>query len=210
MMLRRFARPAVIAISGLMALGAVSAQATTAIRTDPGGALLSGTTTLKNTTSTPAVLVMTGLGTISCAQTTVVGNAKTNTSATTITGTGQGTYAQCTDTIPVINIESCRGHGTFPTIRATATATGGFITTGDAIARCAVSGSPTSACYYTAGSSTGIANNAASSITYTNVPVVTVATSGSLGALCGASGSFNVTLTHGVNQSNQTLTITTS
>jgi hypothetical protein len=210
MLIRNFALPAVIVASGLMALGAVSAQATTAIRTDPGGALLSGTTTLKNTSSTPAILVMTGIGTVSCAQTTVVGNAKTNTSATTITGTGQGTYTSCTDTFPVIDIESCRGHGTFPSITITSTATGGLIRSGDAMSRCAVTGTSTGACYYTAATATGVANNAASTITYANVPVTSVTTSGSLGALCGSTGSYSSKLTHGVNQSNQTLTITTS
>lgn len=210
MVIRRLALPAVIAASGLMVLGAVSAQATTAIRTDPGGALLTGTTTIRNTSSSPGVLT-TNLGTVTCTTSRLLGTAFTNFSATSITGTGRVTVSQCVDTMPVVNFTSCEGHGAFPRLTATATATGGIFTIGDSVARCAISGS-SNACYYTSASTTAIGNNATSSISVSNVTAVSVAaTSDSLGSgICGSSNTFSVTLTHAVNQSNQTLTITTS
>lgn len=209
MFIRRLALPATIAVSGMMLLGAASAQATTAIRTDPGGALLNVATTIRNTTSSPAVYT-TSSGTVTCTQSTLTGRATTNTSATSITGTGQVTTTACTDTIPVISFQSCQGYGAFPTLSATATPTGGIFRIGDAIARCAVSGS-SSACYFTSAATTAVGNNAASTISVSGVNVVSVtAASDSLGALCGSSGTFSVTLNHGVNQANQTLTLTTS
>lgn len=109
----------------------------------------------------------------------------------------------------MLNLTSCRGHGAFPTIYATATAGGGIVTIGDSVSRCSFSGT-SGACYFTSPFTTGIANNATSSIAFTNVATSHVAgTSDDLGSICNDNGSFSVTLTHGVNQSNQTLTITT-
>jgi hypothetical protein len=210
MVIRRLALPALIAATGLMVLGAVAADATTVLRTDPGGALLSGTTTIRNTSSGTAIL-STQAGVVSCAQTSIFGTATTNSSATSVSGTGQLTFSTCTDTMLAVNITSCRGHGAFPKLSATSTATGGTITIGDSLARCATSA--TNACYYTSGLSVGTAVNATSTISFSNVPVnaTTASTTDAVSAAnCGTSGTFSVSLTHGVNQSNQTLTITTS
>jgi hypothetical protein len=67
MLVRKIALVAAIATVGL--LGVASASASTALRMDPGGTLLSGATTVTNTTSDPASWISTGWGTTTGSQT---------------------------------------------------------------------------------------------------------------------------------------------
>jgi hypothetical protein len=78
----------------------------------------------------------------------------------------------------------------------------------DPTVRCNIAGSTTSFCYYTAASATGTGNNTASTLAFSSIGVTTVAGSGSLGAACGSTGTFAVTLNHIVQGgTNRTVTI---
>lgn len=207
MNIRKLTATVAVALFGVLALGAVSASATTTLVTDPSGGLLTGSTTISNSGSTAATLSLTGVGEIVCSNTRFDADVNANQSATSITGTlTQLTFTTCTDTVPVLTITSCHlvpnATGQFPIIHITATGanTHTQLLT-DPTVRCNIAGSATSFCYYTAHTATGLGTNTPNAVTF-NVPVVTnVAGSGSLGAACGASGaagSFHVGLTDAV------------
>jgi hypothetical protein len=198
MSIRRLAALAAIAAIGVLALGAGSASATTTLRTDPGGGLLSGSLTIRNTSADPAVLA-TGAGTVTCNQTFFDADVNGNTGATNIGGKLTTlTFTTCTDTILAVNILDCTlATGSVPTVTITAVAGGGTVVLGDTIVRCATS-TPGKACYYTAATATGNGSNAGNSIAYANVGVTgltTGFTDGIVPVNCGSSGTFGVTLT---------------
>lgn len=213
MSIRRLAASAAIAAISMLALGAASASATTVIRTDPGGGLLTGSTTIRNTTSNTAVL-QTSLGGVTCTRTTFDADLASNSGPSSVTGTITSlTFAGCTDHIPLITITECGLHAgsPLPTIHITADAggTGGSVQVTDPTVRCAIANS-TSACYYTAATATGSANNVTSNLTFANVAVASVSpTTDALGAgLCGTNATFGVTLQHIVQGgTNATITI---
>jgi hypothetical protein len=190
MSIRKAALLAAMALVGLFALSG-TASATTVI-TDNGVTLGTGGTIMAGA-SDPAVLTVTGLGTITC-NTTTFDATLTGSTGDVVTGTlDLLTFENCTDTIPVINITGCTIHGDAK-LDITGTAdTSGTVTATDVTDFCAVSGS-TSGCYYTAPSATGVATN--STLVFNNVAVQHVATtSNDLGSLCGSAASFSVTLT---------------
>jgi hypothetical protein len=216
MVLRKLGRLMAVAALALLAIGASSALATTALRVDPGGGLKGAGSAITNTSAAPSVWTVTGWGTITCNQTNINASVSSSSSATTISGTlNTLTLTTCSDTIPVITYTSCTlsPHSPLPTITInSAGGTGGTTTINDPTLRCNIAGSATSFCYYTAASAAGTGNNAASTLTYTNVTLAGVAGSGSLGTgVCGAAGSFSTTLRHIVETgTNRTVTVTTS
>jgi hypothetical protein len=212
MFIRRLASLAAIAALGLLVLGSVSASASTALRTDPSGGRLTGSTTITNTSSGPAVLT-TNLGTVTCTNTKFDADVTSNNSATSISGTLTSlTFTSCTDTIPVLTFVGCHLVGTAP-VSITANDTGGHITLTDVLVKCNI-GSPTSFCYDTAATATGVFVNAASSLVYNNVGVVYPAVNppDGLGAgICGSTASFSLSITHIVQGgTNATITVTTT
>lgn len=217
MSIRKLTLLTAVAAVGLMGLATTSASASTALRTDPGGSLLTGSTTITNTASDTSTRVFSGLGTIHCAQTFADIDVHGRTSPTSITGTLTGlTFTSCTDTLPVIQYTSCALSPTspFPVVHITATNDqGGTVQITDETIRCSIQGAGTSFCYYTMTSSSNIGAfvNAPSTLTFSGVVLHHVTGSGDLGAICGAQGAFNTTLTHLVQGgTNRTITITTS
>jgi hypothetical protein len=199
MSIRRLAALAAIAAIGLLALGSASASATTTLRTDPTGAPLSGSTTIRNTTSDPAVLA-TQAGTITCNQTLFDADVTSNTSAGSISGSLTAlTFTSCTDTILAINVSSCTlRSGTTPTVSITSAAGGGTVNLGSTTVRCATS--LTQGCYYNAASANGTATNTPSAIRYSGVAVSAQIPAGLTDAVsvanCGTTGTFSVALTN--------------
>jgi hypothetical protein len=132
-----------------------------------------------------------------------------NNHAATLTGTlGQMTFTTCTDTIPVLTITSCHRHGATPGVAVTASGSGGSVNLTDMGVRCAFASG--GACYFTAATANGVANNAASTISYTNVGAVSIAaTADNLGALCPATSTLSMAFNHIVEVgTNRTVTIT--
>lgn len=212
MFIRRSVSVAAIAAVGLLAVG--SASASTTLRTDPGGGLLSGATTVRNVTSDPATLV-TAAGDVSCAQAFSDIDVNANSSATSISGKITSlTLTSCTDNILAVNVLDCTlATGNLPTVTVTANDTGGSVVQGDTISRCATS-TVGKACYFTASSASGAGVNATKRLDYSGVGVVAI-TTGFTDAIqpanCGSSGTFGVTLTHAVQSTGtNTVTITTS
>jgi hypothetical protein len=131
MLIRKTAIVAALAALGLLALSA-SASASTAIRTDPGGALLTGSTTLTNTSSTPFIYSMAGFGTITCSQVSFDADLSSRSGATNVAGSLTAlTLTSCTDTIPVLTYTSCHLHGQAPTVSILANDNSGVFTFGD-------------------------------------------------------------------------------
>jgi hypothetical protein len=216
MVLRKMAPLMAVAALALLAIGASSASASTALRVDPGGGLKGTGSAITNTSAAPSVWTWAGLGTLTCNTTNFTATPSSSSSATTISGTlNQLTLTSCTDTVPVITYTSCTlsPNSSLPTITIVAPEdTRGAITINDPTIRCNIGGSATSFCYFTAASAVGTGNNAASLLAYSNVTFVGVAGSGSLGTgVCGASGSFSTQLRHIVETgTNRTVTVTTS
>jgi hypothetical protein len=188
---------AALAAVALLTVGSTAASATTTLRTDPAGTLLSGSTTFRNTSSNLAVLA-TQAGTITCLTTYLDANVTANTRATTISGSLTAlTFTMCSDTLLAINISSCRLRaGTTPSVWITSAAGGGTVNLDSTTVRCATS--LTQGCYYNAPSANGTATNTPSAIQYFNVPVAAQLPSGLTDAApianCGTSGTFGVTV----------------
>jgi hypothetical protein len=199
---------------GLSALDADAASATTAIRTDPSGALLTGTTDITNAASDPAVLA-TQAGTVTCTVKRNRFRLTIHISAGPITGHFQfGTFTSCTDTILAINISSCTLQaGTTPTVSITSAAGGGTVNLGNTTFRCATSA--TQGCYYNAASANGTMTNTPSAIRYSNVAVSAQIPAGITDAVsvanCGTTGTFSVAETNIVQTgTGNSVTLTTS
>jgi hypothetical protein len=204
-----------LAITAFGLLGAASASASTALRADLGGALLSGSTTVTNTTSDPATWTLAGTGAVTCSQTFIDANVSRSSSATSIPGTlAAFTFTSCTDTIPVITYSSCALSPVhpLPSVQISASNdTGGTLTINDLTYRCSIMGSTTSFCYFTAGAARGNGNNATSTLWFPSVGVAVVGGSGSLGFACGSSATLSFFLRHIVQGgTSRTVTVTTS
>ena len=209
MSLRHFATLAAVAALGLLVLGSSSASATTVLRTDPGGGLLTGSTTIRNTTAGTAVFE-TSAGTITCNQTFFDADVDSNSGATSITGRLTTlTFTSCTDTTLFLNFLDCTLHAaSTPTVRITGTAGGGTITLSDTVVRCAVG---LTACYFTTVNATGAAVNATSSIDLTaSLTAVAPTTDAIPAGNCGSTAALTWRLTHIVSATNATVTVTTS
>jgi hypothetical protein len=205
-----------VAVAALLTVGSAAASATTALRTDPGNLLLTGTTTIKNTTSDPVVF-QTQAGGFTCTRTNFDVDVTSNSSAGSISGSLTAlTFTTCTDTILAVNISACHLHrigGAIPPVSITSNGAGGNISLSDVTVRCTTS--PTQGCYYTAATENGTGVNATSSINFPGVPVIAVGnppgtTDGVSAANCGTTATVSVTLTHIVDSTNRTVTITTA
>jgi hypothetical protein len=204
-----------VATAALLTVGSAGASATTALRVDPPGGLLTGTTTIKNTTSDPAVF-QTQAGTFTCSRTNFDVDVTSNSSAGSISGSLTAlTFTSCTDTILAVNISACHLHrvgGIIPSVSITSTAGGGNVLLNDVTIRCTTS--PTQGCYFTAASANGTAANATSRINFPSVAVSVASPAGTTDAVspafCGTTAALGFTLTHIVDAANRTVTITTS
>jgi hypothetical protein len=202
----------VVAVLGLLTLGGSTASATT-LRTDPGGGLLTGSTTVTNTSSGAAVW-QSNFGSITCTQSSFDATVSANSSATSIGGTLTGlTYTSCHDTVPSFTFTSCALHQPgVPTVTITGSAGGGSLAINDATIRCPVGGG--FACYFTAASAVGTVSNAASTLSYSNVGSISVfPTSDALGgpSICSSTQTFSVTFNHLVQGgTNRTVTVGTT
>lgn len=203
-----------LVIACAIAAAATPAQGSTAFRTDPGGNLLTGSTTLTNTTSGTSTVTFPG-ATLLCGQTSLDVDLNSNVSSGSsyVTGTITSyTFTSCTDTIVVINFSSCvLAPGTFPSIRALVIKdTGGSFYADDATVRCSIAGSTTSFCYYTLDFYIGLYTNATSEILGSADWTATTGP-GSLGAACPSPGLETESLRHLVQGgTNRTITLTTS
>jgi hypothetical protein len=208
MSIRRFVTLAAVAALALLALGSSSASASTQLRLDPGS-ILSGATTITNTSSSPATLSTNG-GEVTCQNTTFDADVASGSSATTISGQLTSlTFTTCTDQHVLLNFTSCHRHGT-PLPAISVNGSTGTVTLTDVIVRCVIQSS-NQVCYYTAATATGSANNALSTLTHTNIPVtgISAPTTDALppGA-CGTSGNFSFQLRHIVQGgTNRTMTV---
>jgi hypothetical protein len=210
MSIRKLALVVATAAAALLSVGLGSASATT-LRTDPGGQpFATGNVTVTNTSSGTATLT-TSLGNLDCTNTKFVADINNN-HAETLTGSlTQLTFTSCTDTIPFLTISSCHQHGPNPDVRVTSTgANTGSVNLSDVGVRCIFTTG--GACYFTAATANGVANNSASTISYTNVAASGITgTSDNLGALCPSSGTFSTVLNHIVESgTNRTVTVTAS
>jgi hypothetical protein len=184
------------AVAAFLALGSSPASASTQLRLDPGS-VLAGATTITNTSSGPATF-STGAGELICQNTTFDVDVGASPSGGTLGGSLTTlTFTNCTDSIPIVNLTSCHRHGAaLPAVSINGSV--GLMTFTDLIVRCNVSQSAF-ACYYTAESTGGTANNAASTLTFSNNAIwaITSPTTDAVAAgACGGGGIFNVTLRH--------------
>jgi hypothetical protein len=213
MSIRRLAAPAIVAALGLLTFGTASSPAAnTTVRTDPSGGMLTGATTLRNTSSDLAVFA-TSAGSITCNQASFDARLTANTSTSIIGGQLTAmTFTACTDTLSTIDIEDCALHTTAPHVRLTSIMGGGtFSVIDDPVMRCKIAGMPT-ACYFTFGSLAGpLLNIPPSTLTFTNQGVTAVSTTADAvtPANCG-NGSFSTVFTHIVDDLNKTITVTMS
>jgi hypothetical protein len=214
MLIRKLATLAAAGALGLLALGSASASATS-LRTDPGNVPLSGQQTLRAASSGSAVLNGPA-GTWTCGRTLIDIDVNATTAAT-ITGRLTAlTFTSCTDTIPLLDFRDCTLHvPSIPTVSITAAAGGGTVVLTDPVYRCTTSNASTGpACYFTLASAAGSFNNAASTITFTNIGVVgvTPTTDAIAPANCGGTPSqLSFQLRHILQgTSTNTVTVTTS
>ena len=216
MSIRRLATLAVVAALGLLSLGSGSVSATTFLKTDTGAGAptpLTGNTTIRNTTADPAVLEM-AVGTVTCNQTFFDADVNSNSSATTIGGKLTSlTFTSCTDTLLAVNFPSCRLQtASVPTVHIAGTATGGNITLGHTVVRCANGTTPTG-CYFTSVNIAGTATNVSSSIDFVGSVTAVVppgVTDAAVAGNCGSTGNLAVKATHIVSATNGTITVTTA
>jgi hypothetical protein len=207
---RNLAAAVVAAALGVLVLGAAVAPAAVTVRTDPGGALLTGPTTLRNTTSDVAA-ISTPAGNLTCTQASFDAHLTANVSSSIIGGGLTAlTLTACSDTLPTVNIEECALHAPAD-VRLTSTAGGGDFTVIDPTIRCKLV-SQNVACYYTFGALRGFLGNSPSALTFTSIAVTTVtATADALSTtLCGNGGQFSVAFTHIVDNGSRTITVTSS
>lgn len=198
---------AVLLATAALAMVPTTAAAHTGLRLDPGDVPLPAPTTFTSTTSDGFFLDAPGTGQLGCTNASFDIDASVITSATSIPGQLTALTAQgCTDSFPVLTFTSCHLHNKVG-VRIASTPTGGTVTLTDPVLRCptAVMG----ACYFTSAVAGGVYDNATSVLAFENVAYTPIAaTSDSLGASCGAGGTWSVTFTHVVGgTANQTLTI---
>src|SRR4051794_5346805 len=111
MSIRKLALLAAVAALGLLALGAVTASATTAVRLH-NGTVVNGT--IKNTSSGPATL-HTDAGKITCTTTAFDADVNGNPAATVTGKLTTLTFTSCTDNLLAVNVLSCHlAAGTTP------------------------------------------------------------------------------------------------
>jgi hypothetical protein len=152
-----------------------------------------------------------------CGQTSLDADLNGHSSATSIGGRLTAlTFTSCAGQFGFLPYLDCSLHavgGAFPTIAISSFAGGGTITINDATVRCAITA--TTMCYYTFASAAGVANNAASSLSFAALAGTSVVPTGTTDAMppgvCGPTFTLSTALTHIVQGgTNRTITITTS
>jgi hypothetical protein len=112
------------------------------------------------------------------------------------------TFTSCADTVPLLTVTSCHQHR--PSELTVSTT---LVTLKDVVVRCNLSGIA-QGCYFTAGTAAGTVNNAASTLSYTNVNASSVNPTGDAFGFCPSSGTFTVVLNHIVEVgTNRTVTV---
>jgi hypothetical protein len=211
MPIRLLALLAALAALGLFAVSAASASTSIAVRTDPGGALLSGSTTI---TSTAAHTTFTydDFSMSSCHAGSADFDLTQSTNASSITGTltrlnlgcvpsGTSPCALDTGPLPVVNVSTYS-----PDSRA-------LVAINDLTLRCpttTIFGVATQ-CYYTAPTALGLATNVPSRLTFEDIAITNIPRSDSVAAACHSVALFSLTLTGLVQGgTNRTVTFKTS
>jgi hypothetical protein len=184
------------------------ASASTALRTDLGGVLLSGPTAITNTTSERVTGQFPGSGSWRCDAASFVIDVNSRTSTSSIAGT-----------LTSLDFTSCSGWVScslspdepLPTVSILAMDGSATVTLKDLTIRCLASGTPPSYCYYTAPTVLGVQSNALSKLTFTNVSLLHVTGTDDLGASCGTFTAVSWAHTHIVQRfTNRTITVATT
>jgi hypothetical protein len=215
MFIRKLVLLAAIAAFGVLAVDATASAATTVLRTDPGNALVPAGTTVTGTSEGAATLQIPSLGTLTCHAGFSL-TASVTEGNPSVDGTlGSLAFTSCSDTIPLIDVDTCSAISPFPTVTVAATSTtGGSVTLGNTQTFCHVvgTGTPGSGCYYLGTSPTGSFTNLNSTLAFVNVAVdhkVPTGATNDLGASCGTTGTFTARFS-GVHTSAGALTLATS
>jgi hypothetical protein len=213
MFIRRLVTLGMLGVLGALSVGTTTAGADTTVVTDtPGGGFHQSPAgdTMRPTNGGPAVITLSGLGSVTCANATFDADVTTPAGTPAIAALTALTFTSCTDTIPVLTFTGCHLDGASPTLSMTASGTtGGSVLFVSTYLRCAASGS-TSGCYFLINGGPGTWTNAPSSIAFSGVAIthsIPAGTTGDLGALCGPSGTLSVSFGHVVNSLGHTLTI---
>jgi hypothetical protein len=203
-----------LALAASLAAVPVASATSVAVRTDPGGALLGGATTLQ-WTSTDQLTLFTLGGTVRCTHSAIDLTLAANSGATTVPGQLNAlTFGACSGSLAGMGaITSCALHAVVP-IWLDSTATGGTLHAG-ATMRCPIDGSfPAQACYYR-WLMTLTYNNSSGAVTWplSGVSAVSPTADAAPTANClGLSGSmiFQGSWTGLVDQAGAKVTVTTS
>lgn len=202
------------AVLAILTAGVSPAGASTTLRTDPGGALLSGSTTVRSGAG-GSFTAASQLGAGTCTEAGIDFDVQRNSSATSITGSLTSlTFTSCTGQFTGTTFASCTlsADDPFPTVHITAGVGGGTVTITDLTVRCSFMSSP-SFCYFTATTVVGTFQNGPATLRSTNVAFTpTTGTTGLPFLGCGGTGTvWSWDLTDLVQSTtNRTLTVTTS
>ncbi len=197
----------------LLLLGSSSSSwaATSVMRKDPGGAMLTANSTL---TSTAGVLTLTtGTGAVQCDTGKVTIKVTAPDGNPSVTAHVESmTYDSCNDTVPMLDITECAAIAPLPTLTITAGAGGGTVTFNSIRLRCpvAVGGD---ACYYTSAPVVANLANVNSGLAFVNAGMDYAPPTGSMdafGADCGLNGTMSGTASTLRTEASERLTITTS
>jgi hypothetical protein len=196
MSIRRSVLSAAIAAVCCLVVASSASAATTVIRTDPGGARVTSGAVITGTSEGPATLTLDSTGSITChgsfqgVLSATDGNPSVSATMPTFAMAG------CSDTLPIVSIDTCSRHG-FGVFTMSATSSlGGTFNVLDINLFCHVAGTgtPGTGCYFTLPSSTGSFTNSNSTLGFGNVPLAHTVPSGTtndIGAFCGNTGAFN-------------------
>lgn len=185
-----------VAAVGLLSL-ASSAAASTALRTDPGGAFLPGPAiTLTNTANDLVTFSVANIGSFNCTGASFDATVPSSISSTVLPAVLTGfTLTTCSNLFLGFRYSGCH-----LTSSAGATLsggdTGGTLTFNDLLMRCNILGTP-KGCDWTAATATGTWTNATGAIAFLGVPITHVNGGvDDMGALCGSTGALSWTFTH--------------
>jgi hypothetical protein len=160
------------------------------------GNLLPAGTAVSSGGNGPAVITLSGLGTIDCTNNSFIGTVSASGGATAGGTLNALSFTSCTDTLPVITITGCNGVSPAPTVTITATNhNGGSWAWGNLFFRCNVAMS-TRKCYYKASTAAGSFVNSGAGLSFSGVAIAHNAPSGTsddLGAGCGSIGFLDAT-----------------
>jgi hypothetical protein len=215
MFIRKLVVLAAVAAFGVLAVASSASAATTVLRTDPGNVRVPAGATVTGTSEGAATFSITGLGTFTCHSAFSL-TASVTEGNPSVDGTlASLALTSCSDTIPVIDYDTCSAVSPFPTVTVAATSTaGGTVTLGNTQTFCHAvgTGTPGSGCYWLMTSPTGSFTNLNSTLAFVNVAVdhkVPTGATNDLGASCGTTLTFTARYS-GVHTSVGALTLATS